>query len=220
MTKSLAELLDASAALHRHLCPRQVLGLRMGMFAGAVLGLDLPQTGKRLLTIVETDGCASDGIAVATNCWVGRRTLRVEDYGKVAATFVDAVTGQAIRIVPRLNVRRRARDYAPEAGNKWEAQLLGYRRMPADELLLVQSVQLKTPIEQILSRADRKAICEICREEILNEREIICEGMVLCRACAGEAYYMPAPVADRLMVLQKAGACLTKSLPAPIHDTG
>src|SRR5690606_20693201 len=43
---SLAELLDQSAALHRHLCPRQVLGVRMGLLAAEVLGLDLPQTDK------------------------------------------------------------------------------------------------------------------------------------------------------------------------------
>ncbi len=31
---SLDELLSRSAALHKHLCPRQVLGVRMGMLAG------------------------------------------------------------------------------------------------------------------------------------------------------------------------------------------
>jgi formylmethanofuran dehydrogenase subunit E len=45
-----------------------------------------------LLTILETDGCAADGVSAATGCWVGRRTLRVEDFGKVAATFVDTQT--------------------------------------------------------------------------------------------------------------------------------
>jgi formylmethanofuran dehydrogenase subunit E len=86
--KPLNELLEASAALHHHLCPRQVLGVRMGRLAGRLLGLDLPQSdtqasglsaSKRLLTIMETDGCAADGVAVATGCWVGRRTLRIED---------------------------------------------------------------------------------------------------------------------------------------------
>jgi formylmethanofuran dehydrogenase subunit E len=187
--KPLSELLEASAALHRHLCPRQVLGVRMGRLAGDILGLDLPQNDKRLFTIVETDGCASDGIAVATNSWVGRRTMRVEDYGKVAATFVDTHTGQAVRLAPRADVRPRARQYAPEARNKWEAQLLGYQRMPAAELLVVQSVQLKTPVEQIVSRPGHKTSCEICGEEIMNEREIIHEGTTLCRACAGQSYY-------------------------------
>lgn len=188
--KALTELLEVSAALHRHLCPRQVLGVRMGMLAGEVLGLDLPQGDKRLFTIVETDGCASDGIATATNCWVGRRTLRVEDYGKVAATFVDTHTGQAVRIVPRSDVRHRAREHAPKARHKWEAQLLGYQRMPATELLTVQPVQLKTPVEYFISRPGLKAICEFCGEEIMNEREVVCDSITLCRSCARGGYYL------------------------------
>lgn len=185
----LDDLLEAAAALHRHLCPRQVLGVRMGLLAGESLGLELPQTGKRLLTIAETDGCAADGIAVATGCWVGRRSLRIEDYGKVAATFVDTQTEQAIRIAPRQDVRDRARAYAPEAKNKWEAQLHGYQRMPADELLLVMPVQLKVPAAQIVSRAGCRAVCEVCGEEVLNERELVRDGLSLCRACAGHSYY-------------------------------
>jgi formylmethanofuran dehydrogenase subunit E len=70
--KSLAELLAESSVLHRHLCPRQVLGVQMGLCAAALLGLDLPQSDKRLLTIVETDGCFTTGLSVATNCWGNR----------------------------------------------------------------------------------------------------------------------------------------------------
>ncbi len=103
---SLQELLQATAARHYHLCPRQVLGVRMGLLAAHTLHLDLPQTDKRLLTIVETDGCFTDGLAVATGCWVGRRTLRIEDYGKIAATFVDTLTEQAIRLTPRIHCPR------------------------------------------------------------------------------------------------------------------
>jgi formylmethanofuran dehydrogenase subunit E len=190
--KSLSELLGASAALHRHLCPRQVLGVRMGVWAGELLGLDVPQADKRLLTIVETDGCAADGIAVATNCWVGRRTLRVEDYGKVAATFVDTRNEQAVRIVPRREARDLAWLYATGARNKWEAQLLGYQRMPSLELFVFNPVRLRVPVREILSRAGHKAVCTSCGEEILNEREIADGGLSLCRACFGEAYYTPA----------------------------
>ncbi len=188
--KPLELLLEESSALHRHLCPRQVLGVRMGMLAGEVLGLDLPQIDKRLIAIVETDGCFADGISVAANCWVGRRTMRVEDYGKVAATFVDTATERAIRILPRSDVRTRARDYAPEARNKWEAQLLGYQRIPAAELLSVCDVQLTTSVAQIVSRPGLKTICEICGEEIINGRDIVHDGMTMCRACAGQSYYL------------------------------
>jgi formylmethanofuran dehydrogenase subunit E len=186
---SLAELLDATAALHHHLCPRQILGVRMGLLAGEVLGLELPQTDKRLFVIAETDGCGIDGISVATNCWIGRRTLRVEDYGKLAATFIDTQTDRAIRIVPRPAAREAARDYAPEACNKWTAQLLAYPLMPAADLLSVQTVQLNTPIEDILGRPGIKAVCDICGEEIINQREIVHADTTLCRSCAGPSYY-------------------------------
>lgn len=186
---TLTELLDASAAMHRHLCPRQVLGVRMGLWAGELLGVTVPQTDKRLYVIAETDGCAVDGVAVATNCWVGRRTLRVEDLGKVAATFVDTHTTRAVRISPRPGCRDLARRYAPEGRNKWEMQLLGYQRMPVEALLTAQAVQLKVPIAQLVSRPGLKTLCEVCGEEVMNAREVTRDGQTLCRACAGDGYY-------------------------------
>ena len=39
----LEELLEMSSARHQHLCPRQVLGVRMGVRAGVELGLELRQ---------------------------------------------------------------------------------------------------------------------------------------------------------------------------------
>jgi formylmethanofuran dehydrogenase subunit E len=185
----LTELLRESAARHRHLCPRQVIGARMGLLAGRILGLALPQEDKRLLTLVETDGCFADGVSVASGCWVGRRTLRVVDWGKIAATFVDTHTGQAVRLAARRSARTLAAGYAPEAHNRWEAQLFGYQRMPDEDLLDRCAVALTTPLEQILSRAGKLAVCQACGEEIINEREVVSGGQVLCRACAGEAYY-------------------------------
>ena len=122
---NLTELLEASTALHRHLCPRQVLGVRLGLYAGELLGLTLPQTDKRLYTIIETDGCAADGLSGATNCWVGRRALRVEDLCKVAATFGYTLTGRAVRVVPCPQARGAARALAREARRPRRAQVLG-----------------------------------------------------------------------------------------------
>jgi formylmethanofuran dehydrogenase subunit E len=207
--KSLEELMADSARLHKHVCPRQVLGVRMGLYAAVLLAIDLPQPDKRLLTIVETDGCFSDGVAVATNCWVGRRTMRVEDYGKVAATFVDTQTGVCWRVFPHHNSRQDAHEYAPEARNRWEAMLLGYQRMPAAQLLVAQRVQLHTPFPAIISRAGHRVLCDHCGEEILNERERMQDGMTLCRACSGESYYL-------LRQSSNVTACAARSDPAPL----
>jgi formylmethanofuran dehydrogenase subunit E len=182
------ELLSQTAARHHHLCPRQVLGVRMGMLAGALLGLGLPQRDKRLFVFMETDGCASDGVAVATGAWVGRRTMRMMDIGKVAATFVDTRNDTAVRIYPHPASRETAIASAREAADRWHAQLLGYQRLP-DDLLVAESVTLTVDLAALIGRPGRRLVCSACGEEIINQREIRHGGPMLCRACAGESYY-------------------------------
>lgn len=136
------------------------------------MGLDLPRTDKRLLIILETDGCFADGVEVATGCTVGHRTLRVEDYGKIAATFIDVKSGAAVRIAPRLDVRERAYAYAPTEPRHYFAQLQAYQIMPDGELLTIEPVTLTTPIAEIVSRPGVRVNCAHCGEEIINEREV------------------------------------------------
>jgi formylmethanofuran dehydrogenase subunit E len=188
--RGLADALTESAAQHRHLCPRQVLGARMGLLGARLLGIELPNTDKRLLVFVETDGCAADGVSAATGCTVGHRTLRAIDFGKVAATFVDTRAGRAIRLVPSRKSRELARRYAPAARSRWQAQLEAYQVMPDDQLLTVQRVTLTVSLEKLLSKPGRRVTCAACGEEILNEREVVHGERILCRACAGEGYYL------------------------------
>lgn len=189
----LKPLLAASAALHRHLCPRQVLGVRVGLAGAAALDIEVPQVAKRLLVIVETDGCFCDGVAVATNCWVGRRTMRIADFGKTAATFVDTLTEAAVRVAPRPGARAAAAAWAPPAASRWESQLVGYQHMAEEDLLSVRAVQLTLASATLISRPGLRVLCEGCGEEIMNERERRVGDRVLCRACAGEAYCTDLP---------------------------
>lgn len=187
---ALQTLLDDTARRHGHLCPRQVLGVRMGLYAGEWLGLALPQTDKRLFTFVETDGCFADGISVATGCRLGRRTLRLWDQGKVAATFVDTVTGGAVRIAPHPAARTRAVAALPEAPSHWHAQLTAYATLPAADLLCAHGVTLTVDLAALISRPGLRVGCASCGEEVLNAREVVREGLVLCRRCAGlDGYY-------------------------------
>jgi formylmethanofuran dehydrogenase subunit E len=157
--------------------------------AGRLLKMTLPQHEKRLLAIAETDGCFVDGLSSATGCYVGRRTLRIEDYGKTVATFVDTLTEQAIRVAPRSNTRELAWDYAPSARNKWEAQLIGYKHIPDELLFHWQWVELTIPVKQIVGQAGRRISCEICGEEIINQREVMREGTIMCKPCSGISYF-------------------------------
>lgn len=192
----LAVFMEESASRHRHLCPRQVLGIRMGLYGLLALGLTdegyqprYRNERKNLLTIVETDGCGADGLAAATGCYVGRRTLRVVDFGKMAATLVNTKTGEAVRVAPQPNARQLARTFAPEARSRWHAYLDAYQVIPDGLLMSLRQVSLTQSIAEILSKPSARVNCESCGEEILNEREINQEGRTLCRSCAGAAYY-------------------------------
>jgi len=185
----LSMLLEHLAGLHDHICPRQILGLRMGMTAGALLGLDLPQHDKRLYTFVETDGCFADGVLAATGCSLGHRTMRLIDYGKAAATFIDTETKRAIRITPHPLARTRAEECFPQEKSHWHAQLAAYQTMPADELFQAHEVALTLSLEAIISRPDHRVSCARCGEEILNEREIMVDGRPHCKSCVEQGYW-------------------------------
>jgi formylmethanofuran dehydrogenase subunit E len=186
---SITSLLTKSAANHRHLCPRQVLGVRIGMLAGKVLDLDLPQVDKRLFAFVESDGCGMGGIMVASGCCVERRTMRILDFGKLAATFVDTKTGKSIRIYPHPGARVVSSHYVSDERSCWNNQLEAYQVMPDEELMIVQPVSLTVSLEKIISRPGLRVDCCECGEEITNEREVIINGRCLCRACAGQVYF-------------------------------
>ena len=196
--QNLKDLLEQSANHHyQHLCPRQVLGVRMGMYAAELFQLDLPQSDKRLFAFVETDGCLIDGIVAATGCAVGHRTMNIIDYGKSAATFVDTLTDRALRISPTRESRKHATVYAPAALDRWHAQLAAYQVMPASELFVAQAVTLTVSLKQIISQHGHRVVCERCGEDIINEREVRVDGEILCRACALGAYYAtPDPLTE------------------------
>ncbi len=186
---NLQSLLARSSRDHSHLCPRQIIGVRMGLAGLSALGFDAPPTGKRLLLLTETDGCFVDGLSAATNCTVGHRTLRVEDYGKAAATFVDTQTGRILRVAPALDIREKAYAYAPEETRHYFAQMAAYQVMPDDVMFTVTEVQLTTPIEALVSRPGLRVNCDVCGEEIMNEREVKQNGLTLCHPCAHGGYY-------------------------------
>jgi formylmethanofuran dehydrogenase subunit E len=172
----------------------------MGMLAAELLDLELPQSDKRLYTFLETDGCFADGVAVATGCWLGHRTLRLMDFGKVAATFEDTQSGRAFRIGVHPEARQLAHEAEPNARSRWHAQLAAYQYLPANQLLIWQPVQVGLSMEALTSRPGVRVNCARCGEEIINERERIISGEPVCRACAGEEYYQVVNAAPTAMI--------------------
>jgi formylmethanofuran dehydrogenase subunit E len=94
--ESFNELLVKAEAAHGHMCPGQILGVRMAMLGLDQLGIDDPRGAdrKRLIVYIEIDRCATDAIGMVTGCRLGKRSLKFRDWGKMAATFVDLESGR------------------------------------------------------------------------------------------------------------------------------
>ncbi len=188
----LKQLLELSAEMHHHLCPRQVLGVRVGLLGMELLGFKKPVRQKRLLVLVETDGCFVSGVQAATGCSVNRRTLRINDIGRIAVTFVNVKTEEAVRIAPQIDVRQKVSDQMEDAESRrarYMAMLQKYQVMPVDQLLKVERVKLSRPVSEIVSRPFVRVDCSVCGEEIINERELTIDGKPVCQQCAGKGYY-------------------------------
>jgi formylmethanofuran dehydrogenase subunit E len=191
--KSFDDYLRDAEQAHGHLCAGQVLGVRMAMLGLQKLWIDDPQGAdrKRLVTFVEIDRCATDAVAVVTGCRLGKRALKFRDWGKMAATFVDVNSGRAIRVAAKESSKVLARQMHPELENKNQQQMLAYREITDNNLFTAQWVKVDLLPEEFPGYKGDRVVCDECGEGINFRRELLRDGKVLCRSCAGEQYYEP-----------------------------
>jgi formylmethanofuran dehydrogenase subunit E len=187
-------LLKGSASAHGHLCPGQVVGVRMAQEGCRLIGLDnpreLPQI-KKLIVYVEMDRCATDAISFVTGAKLGRRSLKFVDNGIMAATFVNLETGKAFRIISTEEARHLVEKYAPEIADKREQQLAAYKRMDLETLFTIEEVKVDVNAADMPGPTRFKAVCEKCGQVVRDKREVMKNNQILCRPCALGAYYQP-----------------------------
>jgi formylmethanofuran dehydrogenase subunit E len=189
--ETLDTYLEQAEQSHGHICAGQVLGVRMAMLGCAIIGITDPRHSQRksILVFVEIDRCAADAINTVTGCRLGKRTLKYHDYGKLAATFLNLQSGEAIRIVALDSSREVADQRFPEIENRYERQLQAYKILPNDLLFKTERVKVTVPLQDQPGRPVSRVICEVCGEGINDRREVVKDEHILCRACAGDAYF-------------------------------
>ncbi len=185
------KLLEESVRTHGHLCPGQVLGVRMSMLGLKLTGIVNPKDKdrKKLIVYVEIDRCATDAIQSVTGCSLGKRSLKFLDFGKMAATFVNLETGNAVRIIAKEESKDKAKNYFPEIEDKYKCQLEAYKIMPDEELFEWKEVEVRIPEEDMPGRPLRRIKCNKCGEYVQDKRDVTIDGKLLCKACANGAYY-------------------------------
>ncbi len=185
------ELLEESVRTHGHLCPGQVLGVRLALLGLRLIDISDPKgvDRKKFLVFVEIDRCATDAIQSVTGASLGRRTLKFYDYGIMAATFLNLETNVAYRVLAREEAKSLAQRYFPEIENKYACQIQAYKVMPEEELFEIEEVEVFLSEFDLPGRPRRKIQCAKCGAWVQDGREIEQEGCFLCRPCALGGYF-------------------------------
>ena len=227
----LETLLHEAEIAHGHLCAGQILGVRMAMLACRLLDIHDPRSRqspdrKRLVTFVEIDRCATDAIAVVTGCRVGKRALKLRDWGKMAATFLDLArplapadvpsphTGEphffrALRLVALESSKDRARELFPTQpdgtpfADKNQQQMRAYRELPDADLFAAAWVSVPLPPSELPGYKGARITCSACGEGINFDRFTLASAPAnatdaepLCLGCANLATRYYQPLPD------------------------
>lgn len=192
MKESLDNLLEECGRLHGHLCAGQLLGVRMALLGCRLIGVSDPRGAdrKKLIVWVEIDRCMADAVSAVTGARLGKRSLKFYDYGKVAATFLNAETALAVRVVALEESRALADRLYPEIEKKSERQFRAYREAADEELFKVERVCVDLSEMDLPGRPRARVNCSVCGEGINDGREEKgAGGAALCRPCASGGYY-------------------------------
>ncbi len=187
--ETLTDYLAEAEVNHGHMCPGQVLGVRMAMLGCRLVGITEPKTSKRLIVFVEIDRCAADAINTVTGCRLGKRTLKHRDFGKLAATFLNTETNEAVRVVAQESSRELAKQSFGHLPTKKEQQLEAYKTLSEETLFSWRRVLVNLPEADRPGHPRARVICDECGEGVNDRREVMRGGQILCLACAGERYY-------------------------------
>src|SRR5438067_450943 len=188
----LDKLLEECGRLHGHMCAGQLLGARMAVLGCRLIGVDDPRGAdrKKLVVWVEIDRCMADAVGAVTGVRLGKRSLKYLDYGKVAATFLNTETGEAMRVVALEESRALADARYPEIESKKERQFRAYREATDDELFKVERVSVDYGEMDAPGRPRSRVMCASCNEGINDGREVrSADGQVLCRPWGTGGYY-------------------------------
>lgn len=164
-------LVEKAESFHGHLCSGLYIGVRMAVFAEKLLGIDSGE--ERFMVEMETDRCPADGVLVASSLSIGRRRVKMLDYGKCAARFYDARTGKGVRL-------RFASNLIPAKGDDI---VEFFSEVEDGELFRVEEISKEYQSYDLPGPMIVETICADCGEPVQDHREIECGGRALCKPC-------------------------------------
>lgn len=182
-------LLAEAGSFHGHVCTGIAIGTRMTMSGLRRIGIADPKGAdrKNLMVFVEIDRCTTDAIMALTGCRPGKRTMKIRDYGKMAATFINLESGRAVRVVTTMKAKPAEGDGVPDLS-----------AVPEEDLFAITDVTVPLRPEDMPGKPLRRVLCACCGETILDGREVEHEGRTLCKPChaANDYFHSAEEAAD------------------------
>ncbi|WXG40979.1 MAG: FmdE family protein [Candidatus Freyarchaeum deiterrae] len=189
-------LVEEAVNFHGHICPGLLIGVRMGVAAMNLLGVDRA-SDEEIYAVVENDSCALDGLQVTTGVTFGKGNLSFRDYGKMAATFYLRTEKKAVRLLFKPDsfgkIGNGDLGEAIHEENK-EIKMSKFAKiakrfgdLPDDEVFEISNVDIEEPK---MAEIRKSVKCEKCGEATMETKTVIKNGKRLCTPCAaGRNYY-------------------------------
>lgn len=184
------ECLETAKNFHGEACAGIKMGSRIAILGLEAIGITDPKGANRkdFMVYVESDRCASDAILAITGCHPGKRTLKVFNYGKMAATFVNLKTGKAVRVSSK---NREGDVVTTREMIEREPHGDDYLMAPDEELFSVKEVTVNIPDGELPGKPMRVVTCASCGERVMDKRDVSKDGKYYCIPCASkeQRYY-------------------------------
>jgi formylmethanofuran dehydrogenase subunit E len=195
----LAELFETGLKFHGHKCPAMPMGLRAGIAAMKVLGVERAKD-KELKVIAETGkghaaGCFLDGVMVATGCTYGKSNIEKLYYNKMAFTLIDMTKGRSVRVSLKPGFFQKAlespfvqkrkagilpQDIEPEITDPQVKRILS---LPVEEFLDISEIS-NVDVKKTKGIFDARA-CEKCGEiTFVDKLRLGTDGKMTCIPCS------------------------------------
>lgn len=170
---------------HGHTCMGQVLGVLIAERGMELIGTRDPH---EMIVIAENDRCIADALQVITGTRLGRRSFKLRDYGKMAATFYNMKTEKAYRIWVSGNVTKGKDFHSLPEGEK---KKLLYEVLASKSSKILSSKRVSVSFSQNELPGKPKVVvdCCICGERVMDGKHVSKNGKKLCRSCTDGAYY-------------------------------
>lgn len=174
-------LVAGAEKFHGGICNGIKTGTRMTMSGLERIGIVDPKGAdrKKLMVFVEIDRCCTDAIMALTGCRPGKRTMKIREYGKMAATFINLETEKAVRVSVKA-------EKGTDAGKTDPPDMA---TAPEKMLFDIVDVKVFMAFEEMPGKSMRRTICDCCGEYVLDGRELEREDGNFCRPCTEKENY-------------------------------